>query len=111
MIQKIQRRIQHGFGAKGEKKIYPGERHSDRIGFSPAPRLNHAEPGFRAFTVTIKLTIAAAILAVGAAVGFAQSSPVSLAYVLQADALAKSKAAAVEKLAACGRDWIVLDAA
>ena len=61
--------------------------------------------------MTIKLTIAAAILAVGAAVGFAQSSPVSLAYVLQADALAKSKAAAVEKLAACGRDWIVLDAA
>ena len=40
----------------------------------------------------------------------AQSSPASLAYVLQADSLAKSKAEAVAKLAACGRDWIVLDA-
>jgi len=41
---------------------------------------------------------------------FAQTSPASFAYVLQADSLAKSKAAAVAKLAACGRDWIVLDA-
>ena len=41
----------------------------------------------------------------------AQSAPASFAYVLQADALAKSKAEAVAKLAACGRDWIVLDAA
>ena len=40
----------------------------------------------------------------------AQSSPTSFAYVLQADSLAKSKAEAVAKLAACGRDWIVLDA-
>jgi cysteinyl-tRNA synthetase len=39
------------------------------------------------------------------------SAPTSLAYVLQADALAKSKAAAIAKLAASGRDWIVLDAA
>ena len=37
--------------------------------------------------------------------------PASFAYVLQADALAKTKAAAVTQLAACGRDWIVLDAA
>ena len=37
--------------------------------------------------------------------------PTSFAYVLQADALAKTKPAAVAKLAACGRDWIVLDAA
>lgn len=36
--------------------------------------------------------------------------PVSLAYVLQADSLAKPKAAAITKLAGCGRDWIVLDA-
>ncbi len=35
--------------------------------------------------------------------------PASFAYVLQADSLAKSKAAAIERLAACGRDWIVLD--
>jgi cysteinyl-tRNA synthetase len=41
---------------------------------------------------------------------FAQSSPVSFAYVLQADSLAKSKSEAVSKLAACGRDWIILDA-
>ena len=40
----------------------------------------------------------------------AQSLPTSFAYVLQADALAKTKAEAVAKLAACGRDWIVLDA-
>lgn len=38
-------------------------------------------------------------------------APASLAYVLQADALAKSKAEAVAKLAASGRDWIVLDTA
>jgi len=40
----------------------------------------------------------------------AASSPASFAYILQADAFAKSKPMAVEKLAACGRDWIVLDA-
>lgn len=40
----------------------------------------------------------------------AQPAPASLAYVLQADAFARSKSAAVEKLAACPRDWIVLDA-
>jgi cysteinyl-tRNA synthetase len=44
-------------------------------------------------------------------VGYAEPAPRSLAYVLQADALAKTKALAVERLAACGRDWIVLDAA
>src|ERR1035441_7602386 len=48
-------------------------------------------------------------LAVGNFVS-AQSSPASFAYVLQADSLAKSKTAAVAKLAACDRDWIVLDA-
>lgn len=36
--------------------------------------------------------------------------PASLAYVLQADSFAKPKAAAITKLADCGRDWIVLDA-
>ena len=35
----------------------------------------------------------------------------SLAYVLQADSLAKKKPAAVARLAECGREWIVLDAA
>lgn len=38
-------------------------------------------------------------------------APASFANVLQADALAKTKSAAVERLTACGRDWIVLDAA
>ncbi len=36
-------------------------------------------------------------------------TPASFAYVLQGDSLAKTKAVAVEKLAASGRDWIVLD--
>jgi len=40
----------------------------------------------------------------------AESSPASFAYILQADSFAKTKPAAVEQLAACGRDWIVLDA-
>jgi cysteinyl-tRNA synthetase len=51
----------------------------------------------------------ALVLTIGNSVS-AQSSPASLAYVLQADSLAKSRAGAVQKLAACGRDWIVLDA-
>ena len=40
----------------------------------------------------------------------AGSAPASFAYILQADAFAKSKPAAIERLAACGRDWVVLDA-
>ena len=42
---------------------------------------------------------------------FSESPPASFAYVLQADSFAKTKSAAVERLTACGRDWIVLDAA
>ena len=41
----------------------------------------------------------------------AEPAPASFAYVLQADSFARTKPAAVERLAACGRDWIVLDAA
>ncbi len=37
-------------------------------------------------------------------------APTSLAYVLQADSFAKNKASAIARLAASGRDWIVLDA-
>ena len=37
-------------------------------------------------------------------------APASFTYVLQADSFAKTKPAAVAQLAACGRDWIVLDA-
>src|SRR5438067_9921651 len=36
--------------------------------------------------------------------------PTSFAYILQDDAFAKTKPAAIEKLSGCGRDWIVLDA-
>lgn len=36
-------------------------------------------------------------------------APASFAYILQADSFAKSKAAAVARLAASDRDWIVLD--
>ncbi len=43
--------------------------------------------------------------------GPVESSPASFAYVLQADSFAKTKSAAVERLAASGRDWIVLDPA
>ncbi len=50
-------------------------------------------------------------LAVLTVAAHAQSSnPTSSAYVLQADALAKNKASAVQKLATSGRDWIVIDA-
>ena len=41
----------------------------------------------------------------------AEPAPASFAYILQADSFAKSKSAADERLAACGRDWIVLDTA
>ena len=37
-------------------------------------------------------------------------SPASFAYVLQADTFARSKPDAVTRLAACDRDWIILDA-
>ncbi len=42
---------------------------------------------------------------------YAESPPASFAYILQADAFAKTKSAAVGRLTTCGRDWIVLDAA
>lgn len=54
---------------------------------------------------------AALILTLANSASLAQSPPTSLAYLLQADSLAKSKTEAVAKLAACGRDWVVLDAA
>jgi cysteinyl-tRNA synthetase, unknown class len=45
-----------------------------------------------------------------AQVSCAEPAPASFAYVLQADSFAKTKSAVVEQLAACGRDWVVLDA-
>jgi cysteinyl-tRNA synthetase len=51
------------------------------------------------------------VLTLLADVAFAEvMPPASFAYVLQADSLAKSQADAVQKLAACERDWLVLDA-
>ena len=40
----------------------------------------------------------------------ADPPPASFAYVLQADVFEKTKSKAVERLAACDRDWIILDA-
>ncbi|HWB58925.1 MAG TPA: MJ1477/TM1410 family putative glycoside hydrolase [Chthoniobacteraceae bacterium] len=52
----------------------------------------------------------ALLLAATPLFALAQSAPVSLGYVLQADVLAGSKQDAVAKLAESGRDWIVIDA-
>lgn len=61
----------------------------------------------------MKSTLFIALLSISlvSRVGYAEPAPASLAYVLQADVFAKTKTLAVERLAACGRDWIVLDAA
>jgi len=62
----------------------------------------------------MKLTLLATVFAqVLFIVNFtpAKSSPSSLTYVLQADSFAKPKAKAITNLAACDRDWIVIDAA
>lgn len=54
--------------------------------------------------------IALAIIPIWPRAAHAEPPPASFAYILQADSFAKSKSAAVGRLAACGRDWIVLDA-
>ncbi len=41
----------------------------------------------------------------------AEPGPASFAYVLQAEAFSKTKPAVIERLAACDREWIILDAA
>ena len=58
----------------------------------------------------MKCAAAALAVLVCAGVLSAADRPASFAYVLQADALARSRAAAVGRLETCGRDWIVLDA-
>ncbi len=50
------------------------------------------------------------LIGLGQAASGQGAAPKSLAYVLQADSFAKTKASAVQRLAASGRDWIVLDA-
>lgn len=54
--------------------------------------------------------IALVALSLASRVGCAEPAPASFAYMLQADSFAKTKTLAVERLAACDRDWIVLDA-
>ncbi len=54
--------------------------------------------------------IAAVLILMLAQFAQAASLPASFAYILQADAFAKTKFEAVAKLAECGRDWVVLDA-
>jgi cysteinyl-tRNA synthetase len=52
-----------------------------------------------------------ALVANGRSVAADPVPPASFAYILQADSFAKTKAAAVERFAACGRDWVVIDSA
>ena len=61
----------------------------------------------------MKLPTIIALLAILplARVAYAESAPASFAYVLQADSFNKIKSAAVTQLAACKRDWVVLDVA
>ena len=59
-------------------------------------------------TLSPRLAIAAIFLL--ARIVNAETPPASFAYILQADAFAKAKPQAVERLATCGREWIVLDA-
>ena len=60
--------------------------------------------------MTLSLRLTLAVLFLAAHLAHAEAPSASFAYILQADAFAKSKAQAVERLAACERDWIVLDA-
>ena len=53
--------------------------------------------------------LALAVVHLGALSASAEAPPKSFAYVLQADALAKTKSEAVKLLRDCQRDWIVLD--
>ncbi len=59
---------------------------------------------FRRVVPAVLLTLLASVAFAGV------TPPASFAYVLQGDSLAKSKTEAVAQLAACGRDWLVLDA-
>lgn len=56
-------------------------------------------------------TAAVSLVALLCAAAAAGAAPRTLAYVLQADAFATTRAEAVRRLAESGRDWIVLDAA
>ena len=60
--------------------------------------------------MTLPSRLAIAIILFLSRIVHAETPPVSFAYVLQADAFARTKAQAVDKLVPCGRDWVVLDA-
>ena len=60
--------------------------------------------------MTLSLRLALAVIFLLTRIAHSEAPPASFAYILQADAFAKTKAQAVDRLAACGRDWIVLDA-
>ena len=60
--------------------------------------------------MTFSLRLTLAVLFLLARTAHAEAPSVSFAYILQADAFAKTKPQAVERLTTCGRDWIVLDA-
>jgi cysteinyl-tRNA synthetase, unknown class len=57
------------------------------------------------------LVIVLAGILFSARIACAGSSPASFAYMLQAEAFAPDRTATVNRLAACGRDWLILDAA
>jgi len=62
--------------------------------------------------IPITLTMAAALVAAAGAVFSQETAPVqprSFAYVLQAEGIGTSQHEAVQLLAKCGRDWIVID--
>jgi cysteinyl-tRNA synthetase len=59
--------------------------------------------------VSTVITVWFAVVAGVAVQAAPASSPQSVAYVLQADQLSEDRAFVVRQLAACGRDWIVLD--
>lgn len=73
--------------------------------------MGHHAGGEHLAVLSMKVLTILALLAVPVVprAGSADPMPDSFAYVLQADSFAKSKSAAVERLAACGRSWIVLD--
>jgi cysteinyl-tRNA synthetase, unknown class len=78
-------------------------------GPTPAPLTSIVSQSAQAMKLSTLIALLVVPLLVE--VAGAEPGPASFAYVLQADAFAKTKAAAVAQLAACGRDWAVLDAA
>lgn len=70
----------------------------------PEPRAK--DPREKRTETTLIAIVVCSVCSVGAQ---AQPASVSFAYVLQAESLGRNKAAVVERIAACGRDWVILD--